>query len=143
MNKETCLKSLKAVLQSTDKAKSIDNHGNVVYLDVDVYSDEMLNTFLDMSLSDFNQTPYFTFYSYQDEKFVKIFMASLVKGAVLYALSSQALLERGREFTIVNGGINFDPPNLSEFLMTQYRILLEHHFQELKNIKNSIHDFKL
>ena len=37
----------------------------------------------------------------------------LVEGATLYALASQALIERGREFQITDNGLNFNPPTVS------------------------------
>ena len=100
-----------------------------------------LNTFLDLSLSDFNQTPYFTFFTFNDEKFVNTFINVLVEGAILYALSSQALIERGREFVTTDNGIEFNPPNISEMLQTQYHSLIHLHFEKLKLIKSSIRDF--
>jgi hypothetical protein len=143
MNKETCLQALKTILRSNGKAKSIDINNNVIYIDTDIYTDEMLTIFLDMSLSDFNQTPYFSFFTFNDEKFVNVFMNILVEGATLYALSSQALIERGREYTITDNGVNFEPPSLAEFMMTQYRTLLSVHYEKLKNIKNEIHNFNI
>ena len=68
---------------------------------------------------------------------METFAEVLVEGATLYALASQALLERGREFQMSDNGISFDPPNLSELLNTQYSILLVHHWDKLKLIKLS------
>ena len=62
----------------------------------------------------------------------------LVEGAVLYALSSKALIERGREFQITDNSINFNPPSVAEMLSTQWSTELTHYWESLKYIKNSI-----
>lgn len=54
---------------------------------------------------------------------------------MLYALASQALLERGREFQTTDNGVTFNPPSISELLNTQYSVLLQHHWEKLKTIK--------
>jgi hypothetical protein len=139
--KNKCLKALKSILRSNYRSKSFDLNQNVVYIDADVFGNKLLNTFLDLSLSDFNQTPYFTFFTFNDEKFVNTFINVLVEGAILYALSSQALIERGREFVTTDNGIEVNPPNVSEMMQTQYHSLIHLHFEKLKLIKSSIRDF--
>lgn len=139
--KNKCLKALKNVLRSESKFKHRDQHNNITYIDVDVYGNKLLNIFLDLSLSEFNQIPHFTSFTFKDEKFVNTFTNILVEGALLYALSSQALIERGREFTTTGSGIEFTPPDISEMLQTQYATLLHLHFEKLKLIKSSIKDF--
>lgn len=141
MNTNKLLKLLKCRLQSTGKAKSSDKDGNTIYIDCDIYSIDMLASFIELSVSDFNQVPYFTFYTLDDNKFTETFAEVLVEGATLYALSSQALLERGREFQITDSGVMFNPPNVSEMLNTQYSTLLVHHREKLKHIKSNIRDF--
>jgi hypothetical protein len=56
----------------------------------------------------------------------------------LYALASQALIERGREFQITDNGLNFNPATVSELLETQYSTLLTVYWEKLKMIKNSL-----
>lgn len=127
---------LKSRLNSSAKSKSIDSNGNVTYIDSDIFSVDMLTHFLLLSLSDFNQTPYFTFYTFDDTEVVDTFTEVLVTGATLQALASQALIERGREFTIDDGdGISFNPPSLAELLNTQYNTLIFSHHEKLKRIK--------
>lgn len=133
---------LKQRLRSSGKSKSQDAHGNVIYIDTDIFDPGMLKDFLELSLSEFNQMPNFTNFSFEDTKFVNTFAAILVEGAVLYALSSQALIERGREFAVTNNGTSFDPPSISEMLNTQYSTILHQHLDKLKVIKLSIQKFK-
>ena len=141
-NLNTLTALLQHRLQSKGKAKSSDDAGNIVYVDCDIYSKDMLQSFIALSISDFNQVPYFSFFTLDDDKFVDCFTEVLVEGAVLYALSSQALIERGREFMINDGGINFTPPTISEMLNTQFSTLLSHHWEKLKTIKLHIQEFK-
>jgi hypothetical protein len=132
------LKSLKARLNSAGKAKSKDAYGNTNYVDCDIFSIDMLTTFLATVLWDFNQIPYFTSFNYEHDSFVDQFGEVLVEGATLYALSSQALIEKGRQYKISDNGINFDPPEVAEIMMTQYSSLLTNYWDKLKMIKSSL-----
>lgn len=132
------LKSLKARLNSAGKAKATDVYGNVTYVDCDIFSVDMLVTFLATALWDFNQVPFFTFFQFDEDNFVEQFGEILVEGATLYALASKALIERGREFQITDNGLNFNPPTVSELMNTQYSTLLTAYTDKLKYIKNSL-----
>ena len=132
------IKSLKARLNSSGMAKSADSFGNTLYVSCDIFSVDMLTTFLATALWDFNQTPYFTSFKLDDTEFVEQFGEILVEGATLYSLASHALIERGREFTITDNSINFTPPTVSELMNTQYSTLLTHYWEKLKYIKNSL-----
>jgi|SRR5579885_1931739 len=139
------LDMVKARLHSKGKRKANNPFGladNVEYVDVDIYSTEMLMTFLQMSLSDFNSTPYFTFYTFEDSKIINQFASLLVEGAVMYALGSQALIERGREFSYTDNGIATVPPSVSELLQTQYSELLQIHYEKLKHVKQHIKEIE-
>lgn len=132
------IKSLRGRLNSAGKAKSVDGYGNTIYVDCDIFSVEMLTTFLATALWDFNQVPYFTFFQFDDDNFVEQFGEILVEGATLYSLASKALIERGREFQITDNGLSFNPPTVSEMMNTQYSSLLAHYWDKLKMIKNSL-----
>lgn len=138
ININKLIKSLRARLNSAGKAKSVDGFGNVIYVDCDIFSVDMLATFIATALWDFNQVPYFTFFKFDDDDFVDQFGEILVEGATLYALASKALIERGREFQITDNGLNFNPPTVSELMQTQYSTLLSHYWEKLKYIKNSL-----
>lgn len=132
------LKSLRSRLNSQGKARATDGYGNVVYVDCDIFSVDMLVTFLATALWDFNQVPFFTFFQFDDDNFVEQFGEILVEGATLYALASKSLIERGREFQITDNGLNFNPPTVSELMNTQYSSLLSHYWEKLKMIKASL-----
>lgn len=135
MNINKILKALRARLNSSGKAKAKDKYGNVIYVDCDIYSVDMLVTFIADVLTEFNQIPHFTEFTFDDVEFVKMFQAILVQGATIRALAAKALIERGREFTISDNGINFTPPTVSEMLSTQWSTELTNFTEKLKQIK--------
>ena len=130
------LKYLKDTLRSSGKVKRTDANGNTIFIDCDIYSTDILVGYLMLSLSDFNQTPFFTNFTMEDTQFLDQFKDIIIKGARLYALSSQALLERGREFTITDNGIGFNPPSIADMLNTQYSTQLSNYYDHLKLIKD-------
>lgn len=140
-NTNNLLILLKARLNSSGKTKSTDTLGNTIYIDCDIYNNDTLINFLILSLSEFNSVPIFTFFTFDDKKVIDTFADVLVEGATLYALSSKALLERGREFVIMDDGVAFQPSSVSELLNTQYSILLHHHLDKVKCIKQAIYTF--
>ena len=143
LNINKLLKALKARLSSEGKIKSADSYGNTIYVTCDIFSTDMLVTFLGVALSEFNQIPYFTFFTFEDTQFIEQFLEILVEGATLYALASKALIERGREFDISDQGVTFKPPTVSELLGTQYSTLLTSYNERLKMIKNSMRPFPI
>jgi hypothetical protein len=138
INIDKLMKSLRARLNSAGKSKSSDAYGNTIYVDCDIFSVDTLTTFIATALWDFNQVPYFTWFTFDEDSFVDQFGEILVEGATLYALASIALIERGREFQLTDNGLNFNPPTVSELLQTQYSTLLAHYWEKLKYIKNSL-----
>lgn len=132
------LKSLRARLKSSGKSKKTDAYGNVNYVNCDIFSVEVLVDFLVMSLSDFNMTPHFTAFTFEDTAFLTQFHDIIVRGATIYALASQALIEKGREFQISDNGISFTPPGVSDMLNTQYNTVLSNYYDQLKYIKASM-----
>jgi hypothetical protein len=138
LNINKLMKTLRRRLNSSGKAKSTDAYGNITYVNCDIFSVDMLATFLGNAISDFNQIPYFTYFTFEDTPIIDQFHDILVEGATLMALASQALIERGREFNITDNGVNFVPPTISELLNTQYSTLLTAYNERLKYIKNSM-----
>lgn len=137
-NINKCLKMMKARLNSSGKSKKIDQNGNVVYVDCDIFSIDMLVTFIAMSLNKFNTTPYFTSFTFNDSAFFAQFAEVIAEQASVMALASQALIERGREFQLTDNGINFNPPSVSELLNTQFNTELAHCWEQVKFIKASM-----
>jgi hypothetical protein len=132
------IKMMRQRLNSSGKAKSTDAYGNVIYVDCDIFSVDMLATFAAMSLNEFNSTPYFTSFSWDDSWFFTQFSQVIADGGVMFAMASQALIEKGREFQLTDNGVSFNPPNVGEMLETQYGVLIQHHWEQVKYIKNSM-----
>lgn len=138
LNINKLLKGLRARLKSSGKSSGKDQFGNPIYVDCDIYSVDQLVTFLAQSLSMFNEIPHFTSFDFNHSEIIKIFYDVLVQGAVLLALSSQSLIERGREYSISDGGISLTPPSVSELLNSQWGTELSNHTEKVKVIKASM-----
>lgn len=140
------LKFLKARLRNSGKkpkrdefgAIMYDSYGEIITEECDVFSDDILICFLCQALSEFNMIPFFTSFTFADEVIYKLFAAALVEGAYVFAISSQALIEKGRDFTISDGGLSYQPPALGDFLQTHFGTWLSSYRERLKFIKNSI-----
>ena len=132
------LKSLRAGLNSAGKTRVKDEFGNEVFQNCDIYSTDDLVSFIAMALSEFNYIPHFTGFTFDDTPIIELFHTILVQGATLFALSSQALIERGREFTINDNGVGFTPPTISELLNTQWSTTLTHWYEKAKMIKHNM-----
>jgi hypothetical protein len=129
------LKSLKRRLKSSGKKKTTDAYGNVIYKDCDVYSTDELVSFIAQSLSEFNEIPMFTMFTFDDTPIIEQFHDILVQGSLYLALGAQALIERGREFVINDNGIGFTPPSVSELISSQYDKEMAAWYEKVKLIK--------
>lgn len=142
----TLLKFLKARLRSDGKKPLRDQFGAIVYdaygdivtEECNVFSDDLLVCFLCQALSEFNMVPFFTGFLFSDQVIYKLFAAAIVEGAYVFAVASQALVEKGRDFTISDGGLSYQPPMLGDFLQSHYGTWLTSYRERLKFIKNSI-----
>jgi hypothetical protein len=132
------IKMLKARLNSAGKIPGKDEFGNTVYQDCDIFSVEQYVNFLSMALSYFNSVPYFTYFTFDDSTFIAQFGEILVQGAALYALASQALIEKGKDFNINDNGISYTPATMADLLQSQYSGELNVYWDQLKYIKNSM-----
>ena len=105
-----------------------------------IFTDAELICFLVNSLSSFNQYPHFTTFTFADPQIysTSFFMDIITQGAVLLALAAQALIEKGREFSITDNGVTYQPPAVSDMLNTQYTAQLADYKEKLKQIKTSM-----
>lgn len=129
---------LKARLNSSGKAKVKDQYGNDVLIDCDIYTIPQLMTFLIAAIEAFNMIPHFTAFTFEDTEFLNIFGEIIVRHALVYALASKALIERGREFSISDNGVTFQPPGVSDVLMTQYSTEYTHWQDDVRLIKQNM-----
>lgn len=141
LNINKLLKGLKARLKSSGKSAGVDQFNNPIYVDCDIYSTDQLVTFLVQSLSMFNEMPHFTAFEFHHTEIITIFYDILVQGATLLALSSQALIERGREYSLTDNGVSLTPPTVSELLNTQWSTEITNHLERTKLIKGNMKPF--
>lgn len=140
------LKYLKARLRSTGVrpvrdefgAFVTDGYGEYVTEECNVFDDDTLVCFLCQALSEFNMIPFFTTYGFNDQIIHTLFASAIVEGAYIFAIASQSLVEKGRDFTISDGGASYQPPQLGDFLQSHYGTWLTSYRERLKFIKNSI-----
>lgn len=129
---------LKARLNSSGKALIKDESGNEQLVDCDIYTIPQLVLFLIAGLDAFNMIPHFTEYTWEDTEFFQVFGEIIVRFALIYALASKALIERGREFQINDNGVSFQPPGVSDVLMTQYSSEYQHWESDVRLIKQNM-----
>lgn len=115
-----------------------DEYGNIVLENCPIWSDDTLLCFLRNSLSEFNQTPHFTDFTFADRVIWDRNAHVVVEGAYIIALGAGMLAEAGREFTITDNGITMQPPPLSTVMNNQFGSLLSAHAERLKHIKTSM-----
>lgn len=126
---------LRARLNSAGKAMVKDEYGNDQLIDCDIFTIPQLALFLEASLSGFNEFGHFTDFTWDNYDFVRRYAEILVRGGLIYALSSKALIERGREFNISDNGVTFQPPGVSDMLNTQYSTEYSAWREDVKQIK--------
>jgi hypothetical protein len=134
-NINNILKSLRARLKSQGKRPTTDEYGNKIYKDCDIFTVDELVTFIARGLSLFNETPTFTYFTFEDTPIIEQFHDVFVQAAFVYSIGAQALIERGREFQIQDNGISFTPPTISDMLMNQYQKEFDNLWEKVKLIK--------
>jgi len=132
------LAQLKCRLKNNAKAQILDEYGQKAYVDCPIFTDDELLCFLNGSLSEFNQTPHWTNFSYDSPVIYERNAHVVVEGAHIIALGAQMLIEAGREFTVSDNGVTMQPPPLSTTISTQFGALLTAHTERLKFIKCSM-----
>lgn len=99
------------------------------------FTDDEVDMYLEGSLYAFNARPTFTAFLWDNlqERWLDI----ICKGAVIWALFAQGLIEAGREFTITDNGISFTPPPVSDKIHGYATALLAHYDAQLAEIKQN------
>jgi len=129
------MKILKKRIKNDGTRKVPDGAGGTIDSPCAIFTDDELICFLVNSLSEFNQWPHFTDFGFADDVISDRFLDIIVQGAVLLALAAQALIEKGREFTITDNGVSYQPPMVAEMLNSQYGTQLGYYKEKLKMIK--------
>jgi hypothetical protein len=132
------LAQLKARLKNNIEVETTDAFGNVTYTECSVFTDDELTWFLRCSLSEFNQTPHFTDFTFDMEVIYDRFAYIITEGAFILGAAAQMLIEAGREFQITDNGITMNPPPLSTVLNNELSQFVSRHTDMLHKIKWSI-----
>jgi hypothetical protein len=129
---------LEGRLNNNLEVETQDAYGNIEYTTCKIFTLDELTWFLSCSLSEFNQTPHFTDFTFGDPVIYQRFGHVIVEGACILAWGAKMLLEAGREFTITDNGITMNPPPLSSVLNNELSHFVTRHTEMLKYIKTSI-----
>jgi hypothetical protein len=132
------LRMLKCRIKNDGVRKVPNAEGGYTEVECSVFTDDELICFLTSALSGFNEYPHFTQFTFSDPQIYTLFAEIVVQGAVLLAFAAQALIEKGREFSITDNGVTYQPPQISEILNSQYSAQLADYKEKLKIIKASL-----
>ena len=114
----------------TERENEMINYLRGSLKDVDdgcqIWDDGLMLQYLDMALMDVNSHPMKTFYTM--ESLPRDWIAVVVLGGQVYALNSQGLIERARNFNISDQGVAYTPPALPDH-MQALATFLETKFQ--------------
>lgn len=100
------------------------------------FTEDELDMQLETSLADFNAWPMFTCYTW--DTVPQEFIGVIVLGAQVFSLFAQGLLESGREFTITDNGISFNPPQISGYMQTAASTLLQTYTEMKEKVKANL-----
>jgi len=137
INVNRLMNILRFRLQSSGVRPTTDDDGNTVYENCNIFSIDEMFAFLCSSLSEFNSTPHFTTFSWE-HTLILDFRDVIVEGAYIMALASKALIEKGREFTMTDAGVSYQPPAVADMLNGQMSTLLGAYREKIKLIKSSM-----
>lgn len=111
--KHTLIQLVKFRVASTGKTLG----GNNSYQEVDIFADAEILSALELSLRAFNMRPVITYFGWDDEETIDMISDLLVTYAAYILLTRQSLVERGKEFTVNDAGISFNPSDVSSMAL--------------------------
>ena len=122
------------------KVVTRDADGKEVEIDNNIFTTDQLVAFLEASLCDFNCVPPFTMFTFDNYEVCDLISSLLTQHAVYVALTSQALIERGREYSISCNGNTFSSPQLSELICHIGDKEYDRWYVKVKDVKREVHD---
>ncbi len=129
------MKALRARLNSRGLAKTKDEFGNTTYEDCDIFSVEQLTVFIAEALAGINYVPHFTFFTLEDTEIIDFLFDLIVQYAYFLAIESKVLLERGRELSINDNGVTFQPPGISDMMNSIMQLEINNWWDRVKLVK--------
>jgi len=103
-----------------------------------VFDNDQLDLFICSAISEFNATPTFTAFGF-DDLFIQTIAADIItQGAMLIAWAGQAVIEAGFEWTVNDNGVTYNPPPISTTITSLYNTQLADYRAKLNKIKVNI-----
>jgi hypothetical protein len=103
-----------------------------------VFDNDQLDLFICSALSEFNATPTFTSFGFDDMWIQTVAVDTITQGAMLIAWAGQAVIEAGFEWTVNDNGVTYNPPPVSTTITGLYNTQLSDYRAKLNKIKASI-----
>jgi hypothetical protein len=122
-------------LASSGQSCRRNEFGSAVYEPTELFSTADVEMSLQLALSSFNCIPYFTDITLDDKELLTHIADLLVTYACHVLLMKQSLLEKGREFSVQDHGVGFNPPNVSEFAWQISSNLFDRWNERVKSLK--------
>jgi hypothetical protein len=121
------LMPLNALLHNNGKQKSVDEKGNVTYVEAPIFTETVLLEYL----------------RHADQSVKSVLKIDntinhgdlVVEYAYYLALMSKSLVERGREYAIQDNGVYMNPPNVSSHMMDVAANVISNWFRKVELIR--------
>ena len=114
---------LRVILNDTDSA-------------CEIFGDSQLLSYIDLGLMDVNSHPTFTYYDINSVP--RDWYNCIVKGAYVFAIDAQGLVERARNFNITDQGVSYTPPDLPGHFQTLSQMVRAEYQAEKEKIKANV-----
>ena len=114
---------LRVILNDTDSA-------------CEIFGDSQLLSYIDLGLMDVNSHPTFTYYDINSVP--RDLYNCIVKGAYVFAIDAQGLVERARNFNITDQGVSYTPPDLPGHFQTLSQMVRAEYQAEKEKIKANV-----
>lgn len=136
------LKSLTALTElvqfriaAVSKQQIIEPNGNVKIVEASIFEPEDVQRALNLSLSAFNMSPPVTYLKFTDEENMDQLSDLLVTYAAHLLLTNKALVEKGREYSVKDNGIEYEAPQLGNFLLGTSDNLYRYWYERVRVLK--------
>lgn len=146
MSESKALKSLIEKVQfriaAIIKTQVIGLDGSISFEKTDVFEPDEIKQALELSLSAFNMIPNITYFKFTDEENIDQISDLLVTYAAHLLLIRQALVEKGREYSISDNGIEYAGPNIGQFMLTVSDNLYQYWYGRVQVLKGDSHFYE-
>ena len=125
-------------MDAEGKSVGYDQYNNKIFIDCNIFSTDQLVTFIVTALEEFNAIPHFTSFTFDDTEIITNFYSIFVQGAVIQALMSKALIEKGREIALQDNGVSVTFSSVADMLVNQANTEMTNFTDKVTRIKASM-----